>query len=187
MKYVLIILLFLLVILIILPMKLNIEFIYCNNYSKLDISTSYLFGLFKPEINPFNKKNTNIGHRNKLLKLKDKKVLSYIWNKLVFKELVWNTKIGLSDAALVSIVYGVMWNFKSILLNLVLRNKEIKKINIDILPIFNEDKLDIEFNCIFEIKIAHIIIIWLWLLKTHKGGDEVDRASNRRLNENYNE
>lgn len=114
-------------------------------------------------------------------------MINYIWDKSVFKQINWSTKIGFTDAALVGIVYGTVWGFKSILISLILRSKEIKSIDIDVIPIFNENQLDIRFNCIIKIRMVYIIIVWIWFLKLYKGGEEVDRTSNRRVNENYNE
>ena len=192
MKYLLISIPFILILLLFLSVKFEIKFIYNNGCSRLNISTYYLFGLIKPELYPFDKKRYSNFKENRdskaiIKKLYYKKLINYIWDKSVFKEINWKTKIGLTDAALVGIVYGVVWGLKSTLLGLVLRSKEIESIHIDVIPVFNENQLDIRFNCIIKIRMVYIINVWILLLKLYKGGEEVDRASNRRLNENYNE
>lgn len=192
MKYLLISIPFILILLLILSVKFEIKFIYNNGCSQLNISTSYLFGLFKPELYPFDKKKHGKFKKNGNLKLiiknlRYRKLINYMWDKSVFKEINWNTKIGLVDAALVGIIYGIIWSFKSTLFSLILRSKEIESIHIDVIPVFNENQLDIRFNCIIKIRMVYIITVWIWLLKLYKGGEEIDRTSNRRVNENYNE
>ncbi|NMB27155.1 MAG: DUF2953 domain-containing protein, partial [Tissierellia bacterium] len=181
-----------LVLLLFLSVKFEIKFVYNNGSNKLNISTSYLFNLFKPELYPFDKKRYRKFKKNRdskliIKNLRYRKLINYIWDKSVFKQINWSTKIGFTDAALVGIVYGTVWGFKSILISLILRSKEIKSIDIDVIPIFNENQLDIRFNCIIKIRMVYIIIVWIWFLKLYKGGEEVDRTSNRRVNENYNE
>ena len=192
MKYLLISIPFILILLLILSVKFEIKFIYNNGCSQLNISTSYLFGLFKPEFYPFDKKKHGKFKRNGNLKLIIKnlpyrRLINYIWDKSVIKEINWSTKIGRTDAALVGIIYGIIWGFKSTLISLILRNKEIKSVDIDVIPIFNENQLHIKFNCIIKIRMAYIINVWIWFLKQYKGGEKIDRTSNRRVNENYNE
>ncbi len=192
MKYLLISVPSILALLLFLSVKFEIKFVYNNGSNKLNISTSYLFSLFKPELYPFDKKRYRKLKKNKdskliIKNLRYRKLINYIWDKSVFKQINWSTKIGFTDAALVGIVYGTVWGFKSILISLILRSKEIKSIDIDVIPIFNENQLDIRFNCIIKIRMVYIIIVWIWFLKLYKGGEEVDRTSNRRVNENYNE
>ena len=192
MKYLLISVPSILALLLFLSVKFQIKFVYNNGSNKLNISTSYLFSLFKPELYPFDKKRYRKLKKNKdskliIKNLRYRKLINYIWDKSVFKQINWSTKIGFTDAALVGIVYGTVWGFKSILISLILRSKEIKSIDIDVIPIFNENQLDIRFNCIIKIRMVYIIIVWIWFLKLYKGGEEVDRTSNRRVNENYNE
>ena len=192
MKYLLISVPSILALLLFLSVKFEIKFVYNNGSNKLNISTSYLFSLFKPELYPFDKKRYRKLKKNKdskliIKNLRYRKLINYIWDKSVFKQINWSTKIGFTDAALVGIVYGTVWGFKSILISLILRSKEIKSIDIDVIPVFNENQLDIRFNCIIKIRMVYIIIVWIWFLKLYKGGEEVDRTSNRRVNENYNE
>ncbi|HHV39225.1 MAG TPA: DUF2953 domain-containing protein [Tepidimicrobium sp.] len=169
------------------PIRLKVQLTYLNDSMDFDISLPFLGGFFKPRVKSFDDRKKFKFHARGLLEGKNKKIVQFIWRKLALKKFVWKTKIGLSDAALTSFVYGIIWSFKTYILNLVLKGKKIESIALEIIPIFNEDRLDVELNCIFEIKLVHIIIVWVWLLKTYKGGDKVDRASNRRLNEDYNE
>ncbi len=56
MKYLLISIPFILILLLFLSVKFEIKFIYNDGCNKLNVSTSYLFGLIKPELYPFDKK-----------------------------------------------------------------------------------------------------------------------------------
>lgn len=56
MKYLLISVPSILALLLFLSVKFEIKFVYNNGSNKLNISTSYLFSLFKPELYPFDKK-----------------------------------------------------------------------------------------------------------------------------------
>lgn len=195
MKYLLISLLFIIICFLLLSVKFKITYMYNNNHSNLKISTLYLFGLFKPELYPFDKKkkskdiksNTFIKFRSFLKDPQYKRLIDYIRNKSIFQKVTWITKIGLEDVLLVGIIYGIIWACKSMIINFILTNKEINYIDIDVVPIFNKNQLDISLDCIIKIRMVYIITIWIWFLKLNKGGEKNDRTSNRRLNENYNE
>ena len=193
MKYLLVLIPIFFFFLLYLPVKFEIKYTYSSDNSRLDISTSYLFGLFKPELYPFDKNKRENNKFNTLNSIKPiikdsqyRRLIDYIWDKSIFEEISWNTKIGLTDAFLVSIVYGILWSLKSIIVSFILTNKEIDNIDIDVTPIFNENQLDISFVCIIKIKMVYIITVWIRSLKLYKGREENDRASNRRVNENYN-
>jgi hypothetical protein len=193
MKYLLVLIPIFFFSLLYLPVKFEIKYTYSSDNSRLNISTSYLFGLFKPELYPFDKNKRENNKFNTLNSIKPiikdsqyRRLIDYIWDKSIFENISWNTKIGLTDAFLVSIIYGILWNFKSIIVSFILTNKKIDNIDIDVTPIFNENQLDISFVCIIKIKMVYIITVWIRSLKLYKGGEENDRASNRRVNENYN-
>lgn len=186
MEYIFLLAIIIILILLFAPMKIKIEYIGSNGKSQLNIFTYYLFGLFNPEIYPFDKReDKKHGHTSLLNKLKSinrdpkkKKYFHYIWDKLIFKSISWETKIGIRDPALLGIVYGFIWNLKSTIIGFLSSKKSIRIISIDVVPIFEEDKLDIRFDCIIKIRMVYIIIIWLWIKKIIKGGDEIVRASN---------
>lgn len=194
MKYIILAILLGIFILLFLPVKFNINYINHCGSGKLDITTSYFFGLFKPEIYPFDKKKRERPSKPKIYTtfpyitrdLQYKKFIDYIWDRLVIERVDWETEIGFEDAVLTVLVYGLVWQIKSILMVFVLSDKEINKINIDVITLFNENEFNTKFNCIIKIRIVYIIIVWIWLLKWYKGGEKIDRTSNRRANENYN-
>jgi hypothetical protein len=89
-----------------------------------------------------------------------------------------NIKIGTENSALTSIIFGVI----SSVIPIVLKNKikDQEKQIFNVVPVYtNENLLNIELDCIFSIKMIHIIYIIYILSK--KGRDEkYVRTSNRR-------
>lgn len=182
MKYLLVLILFtllLFLILLLLPVRFTFEFTYGANVIDLNISISYLFGFFSPEIYPFDK-NIVKRRKNSFKQVYSRELFDYIWDKLIFKQLEWKTRIGSKDAFLTAIMYGSMWSIKNILTSIILTKKEIERLDINVEAEFNEEKLDIFFNCIIKIRMVYIINIWIRLIKIRKGGDYNVRTSNRR-------
>lgn len=177
--------------------KFNIYFMFNDGNSIFDISTSFLFGLLKPEIQPFDKNKENKSNSKssqkekkppKIIKYYDyEEIIKYLWKRIVFEELKWETKVGITDAFYLSVIYGNIWWFKSLLTSIFLLKKDSENIYINVTPIYNINHLETKFNCIIKIRMVYIINIWIWLIKLYKGGEKNDRSSNRRLNENYND
>ena len=188
MKYILILLLLIFLFLLSLYIKFEIKFSYGDEGYKLDVFTSFLFDLIKYKSYSLNKKTKkNSNQKASLKELYNKKTIRYIWDKSILKEIRWKTKIGFTDAALTSFVYGLIWWFKSVILGIIQRNKRPTSIYMNVIPVFDKNQLDIDFNCIIKIKMVYIIIVWILILKSFRGGERFDRTSNRRLNENYYE
>lgn len=176
--------------LLIMPMKLEILYVFKDGKSSLKITTSYLFGILKPEVQPFdNKKENNHmeGKTKGLKQLNNWTLIDYIWEKIVIEKFKWETDIGLIEPHYLSILYGILWSIKGFITSYLISKKEIQELKINIIPLYNTDTIAIRFNCIIKIRMVYIINIWIKILKSYKGGEKNDRPSNRRLNENYNE
>lgn len=184
--------------LLIMPMKLEISYIFHNGKSSFDISTSYLFGLIRPEIQPFDNKKEDKQTEKENKQMEDKSkglrkysdyriIIDYIWEKIVIEKFKWETDIGLQEPYYLSILYGFLWAIKSFIISYIMSKKEIDDMAINITPIYNTNKIATRFNCIIKIRMVYIINIWIRILKSYKGGEGNVRSSNRRLNENYNE
>ena len=119
----------------------------------------------------------------KKLILKDVKfdvnVFDFLKNlKIIFEELNLKVEIGTENSALTSIIFGIV----SGIIPFVLRNqiKNIEKQKIDIKPIYlNQNLLNIELNCIFNIKMIHIIYV-MYILNKKRRDEKYVRTSNRR-------
>jgi len=126
------------------------------------------------------KKNKSIITLNKLIeaykrasKMKEMlgTMLIYLSDKIVIRRLNWDTRIGLDDAALTGISTGILWTFKNLIISFILNHKEIKDLNIDIVPEFNSLVLETDFYCIIKLKMVYIIIAGLNGIKVKiKGG-----------------
>ncbi|GEM_PF-664390 len=184
--------------LLIMPMKLEISYVFHNGKSSFDISTSYLFGLIRPEIQPFDNKKEDKQTEKENKQMEDKSkglrkysdyriIIDYIWEKIVIEKFKWETDIGLQEPYYLSILYGFLWAIKSFIISYIMSKKEIDDMAINITPIYNTNKIATRFNCIIKIRMVYIINIWIRILKSYKGGEGNVRSSNRRLNENYNE
>jgi len=180
------------------PMKLEISYVFHNGKSSFDISTSYLFGLIRPEIQPFDNKKEDKQTEKENKQMEDKSkglrkysdyriIIDYIWEKIVIEKFKWETDIGLQEPYYLSILYGFLWAIKSFIISYIMSKKEIDDMAINITPIYNTNKIATRFNCIIKIRMVYIINIWIRILKSYKGGEGNVRSSNRRLNENYNE
>lgn len=185
------------IILLLSYVKLNIVYIFYNGKNKLNISTSYMFGLIRPEVFPNgdNKKQKKFDKdkdiKNETFSLEKygdyKKIFAYLLDKIVIEKLNWRTKIGYEDPFYLSMFYGSIWWIKGFINSLILSKKEIDEINIQVLPNYNINLLETRFNCIIKIRMVYIINVWIRLLKIYKGGEKNDRTSYRRFNENHNE
>ena len=98
--------------------------------------------------------------------------------KIIFEELNLKVEIGTENSALTSIIFGIV----SGIIQFILRNqiKNIEKQKIDIKPIYlNQNLLNIELNCIFNIKMIHIIYV-MYILNKKRRDEKYVRTSNRR-------
>ena len=140
------------------------------NYLKISINKNKLKSL-KSSKN-MDRINQQIAKYNK--KIKFKNVLKNL--KLKLKKLNLKLEIGTENAALTAIFIGIISTFFSIFVgNLVYNSKEINwKIN----PVYsNENLINLELNCIFSLKLIHIIIT---IYEMRKEGDKYARTSNRK-------
>ena len=98
--------------------------------------------------------------------------------KIIFEELNLKIEIGTENSALTSIIFGII----SGIIPFVFKNqiKDIEKQKIDIKPIYlNQNLLNIELNCIFNIKMIHIIYV-MYILNKKRRDEKYVRTSNRR-------
>ncbi|HEY8361403.1 MAG TPA: DUF2953 domain-containing protein [Tissierellaceae bacterium] len=184
----LILFLFILLILLIIPLK--IEFYYeFTDYSKYKVTVSYLFGLIKKEIDSTKKEKESKKSKSGLKKIDAYDLLRYFIDKGQTKKIYLNIIIGIKDPFLLGIVTGIIWSISCLIYSFILKDKYINEIDnkyIMVTPKFNEDMFQIFFLCIIKVNLVYIIIIYIRYMKKRKGGGIFARASNRRLNENYN-
>ena len=97
---------------------------------------------------------------------------------LIIKNLDLKVEIGTENAATTSIIFAVI----SSIIPIILRNqiKDIEKQKINIIPVYtNENLLNIQLDCIFNVKMIHIIYI-IYILSKKRRDEKNVRTSNRR-------
>lgn len=97
-----------------------------------------------------------------------------------FTKFRWYTRFGSGEAASTALLYGFLWGFKTTLLGLVSRTiRFVCRPEIRIIPDYQSTRLDMLFDCIFEVKLGYIIIAAFIARVRHrwKGGVGFERAS----------
>ena len=156
-----------------------------NFYIKVRL---YIFNKLKfLEIKLDNKKLRKIYNKKKVEKIDTKKVMRNLpksnkeklnlLKKINLQKLDLNLEIGTVDIMVTTLIIPFLSSFLSCLL-IKVDNRNCKY---RIMPIYVEDFMyKIDLNCIFSLKMIHIInIMWLIL---RKRDDENGRTSNRRFN-----
>lgn len=70
----------------------------------------------------------------------------------------WKTKFGSEDAALTGALVGILWAFKSLLMNQLKRRIfSMGTLDIEVKPIFGSNQFEIDFQCIFSIRLGNVI------------------------------
>lgn len=147
---------------------------------KLKVSISYdkklkvvvNIGFLKKEIKKIEKKTKSENNYNEIKKsISDitdninaskyiiSKALKFSKGKIYVSKLDLKLVIGTSDAAQTAILTGSLWGLIYNLIAFFGTYLIISIPNIEITPQFNEEKLEINFEGIFETRIVHIIIV----------------------------
>ncbi|MCX8130201.1 MAG: DUF2953 domain-containing protein [Clostridia bacterium] len=102
-------------------------------------------------------------------------IRKYLRGKLVLKNFKFEAELGAGDAFYTGILTGVAWIIVGSLSSYVLNN--VKNIDncIKVESNFNEKKLNVNLHCIFSIRIVHIIVVRLKIMKI--------KARSRQTNE----
>lgn len=81
--------------------------------------------------------------------------------------LTCTTMIGLGDPAYTGMVSGTVWTLKGYVYRAFRNNvgDMLKQPEFSVIPCFNDTCLKLDFNCIFDMRIGHIIIAGLQIIK----------------------
>ncbi len=77
------------------------------------------------------------------------------------RALKWRTVIGLENPAATGIAVGMIWGLKSTLYAKLQRQVQlepVQSLDIKVFPDFQHQRLQLDFNCIFDFRLGHIII-----------------------------
>lgn len=91
--------------------------------------------------------------------LKYKPVIKYFEQHTRFHKIKWHTEFGLQDPAITGLLVGVVWAIKSNLYAVFQKNAQmiLEPPEIAVIPNFQQTTLRLDINCIFDIKVGHII------------------------------
>lgn len=112
-----------------------------------------------------------------------KKSIEYIIRKTQIKNLSVRIKYGIKDAYIAAICYGLFYILITNFIIYTQLHMNLQVNDIAIKPIFNKELLNLEFNCIIDIKLGHIITALKMFIKTSRGS-EIDGTAHRRSYEN---
>jgi hypothetical protein len=87
-------------------------------------------------------------------------IVSYLLKAVNINKLSWVTEFGTGDAAVTGVATGVVWTLKGGILTILSRYLTLKdkKPELQVIPRFQQGGLYLDLNCIFAIRIGHIII-----------------------------
>lgn len=158
----------------------SFERIEAENKTKIFVKYLFIKKEFKLHDEYINKNKTakqekkeqperGIGYYKQLYKLLKKDIselASYLLKKaVVFDILNISVCFGYSDAAITGIMTGIQNSFVYCLMAFFHNNFHVRKWNVSINPDFQKERFDSSFDCIAEMKTAHIIIIGIKALK----------------------
>ncbi len=97
-----------------------------------------------------------------------KRVLLEFISRVRVRRFIWSTRFGTGDAAATGISAGAVWAIKGLALQQVNRftRMPLKQTEIKVIPDFAGSCLNMDLNCIFDIRIGHIIIAGCKILIT---------------------
>jgi len=77
-----------------------------------------------------------------------------------FSRFAWGTVLGLEDAALTGTATGILWGMKGTMIGLLQRSYKFdrNKPHVMVLPSYNIPGWETMLDCIFDIKVGHIIL-----------------------------
>lgn len=115
-----------------------------------------------------------------------RKFMSRVLKDVTCEQLCWRTKLGVDDAAITSMIVGLLWAFKNSAVVLLRRRiKFIARPVLQVVPLFSHVGFETEVQCIFTIRLGNVINATLSLVNlAWKGAMDNGRTPNTKLNEN---
>lgn len=114
-----------------------------------------------------------------------RRVVRRLVNSLTCERLQWKTTYGSDDAANTGIITGALWTVKGMLVTVLRRRFSFTAPpEIAVIPVFGQSRFDVDFQCIFSLRLGKIISATTILVKlSGKGAATGGRTSNPRANE----
>ncbi|MBU5677530.1 DUF2953 domain-containing protein [Alkaliphilus sp. MSJ-5] len=133
-----------------------------NEIPALEVKTEVELGKNERHIGD-NKSIVNIHEIEKIINkyrslyIKYKTLITHIRKKLIISNISWVTELGTGDAAETAIITGVIWTIKLGLISLVCNRYNSLDIFVNVVPNYNIKTFKTSIDCIFRIKLGHII------------------------------
>ena len=129
---------------------------------------------------------------NKLKRLKKtfEPMIDFILDHVEVRSLAWQTTLGVGDAAATALLCGGLWGTKGVVLSYIQSRTHVtdKNVVIAVFPSFRENRFQTFLQCIFSLRVVHIIVAQLIMLREkrrHKKGVTQDgKSSDSGPNEN---
>ncbi|MBO5059800.1 MAG: DUF2953 domain-containing protein [Clostridia bacterium] len=183
------VLVLLIVILLLIPIRLELEYKKDAVANKVTLDIKYMF--FKLRL--FEDKEKKKKKKSKAKQKKEKKSFSFETQKaklegywdlfksikadaarileytasraMVFDNVEFETEFGFSDAMHTGIFTGLLNGFVYGVLGFVHNHSTLRKMNVNIQPVFEKTCFDLHIRCILHLKNVHIIIVAVNVLK----------------------
>lgn len=130
-----------------------------------------------------------INRLKRLIKIFDP-MIDFILAHVEVRSLAWQTTLGVGDAAATALLCGSLWGTKGVVLSYIQSRTHVtdKNVVIAVFPSFRESRFQTFLQCIFSLRVVHIIVAQLIMLREkrrHKKGVTQDgKSSDSGLNEN---
>lgn len=92
------------------------------------------------------------------------RIRKYLKCKIKLEEFDFFFLLGTGDAYYTAILSGIVWALTGIISSSVFRNQELKKQHVDVKTDFSRKRFNVNLNCIFSIKLVHIIVVGFIIL-----------------------
>jgi hypothetical protein len=93
--------------------------------------------------------------------------MRWVTQKVRFERFYWVTRVGLDDAAATGIAVGAYWAVKSYITAAMWHKHDHASFRpvVKVMPIYNREIFHTDFECIFSVRLGHIISAGIRLLR----------------------
>jgi hypothetical protein len=122
----------------------------------------------KDEKKDFIKLFDEFNHLKKLYKenkILIRRINEYMGCRITLKDLKLDIDVGTGEACFTGIIGGLLWSIIGILDSYISSKLKVESKSVDIKTDFIKKKLNIDLYCIFNVRIVHIIVVTVKILK----------------------
>ncbi len=167
-----------LVFLVLLKVKVIMEYVFKKGINHFIISISLIGGLIKYSYKiPAAKEKKIILKKKKPLILKTGldfqsyiDMFNFIKGRILIEKFDLNINAGSEDAAIAAVITGGLWSIAGVIISFFENSMRVIEKNVHITPCYGKNVFNIDLFCIISIRIVNIILIGLYfILKLIKG------------------